>query len=59
MSAGTDEAFLSIVGESQTGYLMNGPVQYIASTLPVLYMESHMLSLKIHIEMRFSGGCSA
>ena len=43
MNPGTDEAFLSIVGVSQTRYLQNGYVQYISSTLPVPYMESHII----------------
>ena len=57
MSPGTDEAFLSIVAMSWTRYLQNRPAQYITNTLPVPYMESHMLLLKIHKQMKFSGGC--
>ena len=57
MSPGTDEAFLSIVGMSQTRFLQNGHAHYIASTLPVPYMESHMLLLKTQTQMKFSGGC--
>ena len=55
MSPGSDEAFFSIVGVSHTRNLRNGPVQCIATTLPVPYMENHMLLLKIHKQMKFSG----
>ena len=44
MSPGTDEAFLSIVGMSQTRNLMNGPVQYITKFLVCdIYGNTHVM----------------